>query len=227
MKIVIASKNKAKFDAVREYFFNFLGEKGCEFLPIDVESGVSSKPINYEVFCGASNRIKNACLLVQADFYIALEGGFFEYSGEHFVGTVAQIFDKKNDSNFIGLSDFCKIPNSSFECVKNGLSLNEIIVKLENLSQNSKEYKQTYGVMGFLTNGKVDRKQEAIQALTKTSKQFFAKIMFDEREDCLSKMIEQNIIKQENLQKLTNENYEKLDKCCTESLQNLNEEKEN
>lgn len=172
-------------------------------------------------FYGASNRIEKVLLKIQADYFIAIESGFFEHKEEFFIGTVAQIFDTTNSSISLGVSNFYKIPASAFDCIKNGMSLNEIIVCNEKLGQNSKVYKQNSGVLGFLTNDNIDRKQDAFQALTHANAQNFDKMKYDETEECLSMLLKQNIIDQERIHNLTTKNYHRLETACNEALIDL------
>ena len=77
MKVIIASHNPAKIRAVSEAFaLQFPGET-IEYMPANVDSGVSDQPLSdAETRHGARNRTRNACELhPDADFWVGLEGG--------------------------------------------------------------------------------------------------------------------------------------------------------
>ena len=76
IKIIVASKNPVKLDAVKEGLSAFIPE-AFELTGISVESGVSDQPMSDEdTLSGAENRVRNSMLLYpESDFFIGVEGG--------------------------------------------------------------------------------------------------------------------------------------------------------
>jgi inosine/xanthosine triphosphatase len=77
MKIVIASHNPAKIRAVKAAYALQFPAAALQFVPVNVNSGVSDQPLSdRETRQGANNRAANAFKLQpDADFCVGLEGG--------------------------------------------------------------------------------------------------------------------------------------------------------
>ncbi|EMF7445687.1 inosine/xanthosine triphosphatase [Vibrio parahaemolyticus] len=76
-KVVIASLNPAKINAVKSAFQSAFPQQAFEFVGISVPSEVADQPMtNEETHRGAANRVKNAKVeMPTADFYVGLEAG--------------------------------------------------------------------------------------------------------------------------------------------------------
>ncbi|MBE3874849.1 inosine/xanthosine triphosphatase [Vibrio parahaemolyticus] len=76
-KVVIASLNPAKINAVKSAFQSAFPQQAFEFVGIRVPSEVADQPMtNEETHRGALNRVKNAKVeMPTADFYVGLEAG--------------------------------------------------------------------------------------------------------------------------------------------------------
>ncbi|EGQ7661603.1 inosine/xanthosine triphosphatase [Vibrio parahaemolyticus] len=76
-KVVIASLNPAKINAVKSAFQIAFPQQAFEFVGISVPSEVADQPMtNEETHRGAVNRVKNAKVeMPTADFYVGLEAG--------------------------------------------------------------------------------------------------------------------------------------------------------
>ncbi|MDF4402966.1 inosine/xanthosine triphosphatase [Vibrio parahaemolyticus] len=76
-KVVIASLNPAKINAVKSAFQSSFPQQTFEFVGISVPSEVADQPMtNEETHRGAVNRVKNAKVeMPTADFYVGLEAG--------------------------------------------------------------------------------------------------------------------------------------------------------
>lgn len=76
-KVVIASLNPAKINAVQSAFQSAFPELSFEFKGVNVPSGVADQPMsNEETHTGALNRVKNAKVkAIDGDFYVGLEAG--------------------------------------------------------------------------------------------------------------------------------------------------------
>jgi len=170
-KVVIASTNSAKIEAVKAYFGD-----AFQYISINADSKVPSKPAEIDTVLGVINRLEDARKQIDgADFYVAIEGGFVEQFDNDFleqgakrifsVGTVAGVLLRDQKLPKLGIGDCYQIPESAYECIKQGQSLNQIILELEKSEVASVDYKQNQGVIGFLSSGKVNRTQDSLQAL--------------------------------------------------------------
>ncbi|EGQ8539209.1 inosine/xanthosine triphosphatase [Vibrio parahaemolyticus] len=76
-KVVIASLNPAKINAVKSAFQSAFPQQAFEFVGISVPSEVADQPMtNEETHRGALNRVKNAKVeMPTADLYVGLEAG--------------------------------------------------------------------------------------------------------------------------------------------------------
>ncbi|EOV9227269.1 inosine/xanthosine triphosphatase [Vibrio parahaemolyticus] len=76
-KVVIASLNPAKINAVKSAFQSAFPQQAFEFVGISVPSEVADQPMtNEETHRGAVNRVNNAKVeMPTADFYVGLEAG--------------------------------------------------------------------------------------------------------------------------------------------------------
>ncbi|EID7696939.1 TPA: inosine/xanthosine triphosphatase [Vibrio parahaemolyticus] len=76
-KVVIASLNPAKINAVKSAFQSAFPQQVFKFVGISVPSEVADQPMtNEETHRGAVNRVKNAKVeMPTADFYVGLEAG--------------------------------------------------------------------------------------------------------------------------------------------------------
>ncbi len=151
MKIVLGSKNISKRKAI-ELAFNNLNINDLEIELIEVNSHVSSKPLNNDILLGAHNRnqeLRKYCLdnNISYDLLISIEGGYEQIVDYYFIVTYASIIDK-DGCEFIGKSQGLQITKKMYEWVKGGKSLNMVI---ENIL-NNKENKKENGISGYLTN---------------------------------------------------------------------------
>ncbi len=76
-KVVVASLNPAKINAVKSAFQSAFPHQAFEFIGVSVESEVDDQPMsNEETRDGALNRVRNAKISQPgADYYIGLEAG--------------------------------------------------------------------------------------------------------------------------------------------------------
>lgn len=76
-KVVVASLNPAKINAVKSAFQSAFPHQAFEFIGISVESEVDDQPMSdEETRDGALNRVKNAKISQpDADYYVGLEAG--------------------------------------------------------------------------------------------------------------------------------------------------------
>lgn len=76
-KVVVASLNPAKINAVKSAFQSAFPHQAFEFIDVSVESEVDDQPMsNEETRDGALNRVRNAKISQpDADYYVGLEAG--------------------------------------------------------------------------------------------------------------------------------------------------------
>lgn len=152
MKVVLGSTNVSKqrsmLIAMKE-----LGIDDVSIELVNVNSLVSSKPINDETLIGARNRNKNLynyCIEnnISFDLLISIEGGYEQIDDTYFIVTYASILDQ-NGTEFIGKSNGLQITENMFNYVKEEKSLNKVIEEILNSNLNKKDN----GITGYLTNG--------------------------------------------------------------------------
>ncbi len=80
MKVVVASKNPVKLEAVRAGFEQMFGQELIDVLGVAVHSGVAKQPMSdMETRMGAMNRAEEARrLAADADYWVGVEGGVEE-----------------------------------------------------------------------------------------------------------------------------------------------------
>jgi inosine/xanthosine triphosphatase len=80
IRVVVASNNPVKIEAVRLGFVTWLKEDEIIVTGIDVPSGIGKQPMtDSETYLGASNRVNSATqALPDADFWVGIEGGVEE-----------------------------------------------------------------------------------------------------------------------------------------------------
>ena len=166
MTIAVGTTNKAKVDAVTEVLQEYTHLTGAIIKPTATSSGVSDQPLSLqETVEGALHRAHSA--YKDCDYSIGIESGLFEVpkskSGYMDV-CVCAIYDGKEFH--MGLSSAWEFPDSSVIkdlMLQKGMTMSEAINKAgytKNESIGSAE-----GAVGILTKGRVDRKEQAKQAI--------------------------------------------------------------
>jgi inosine/xanthosine triphosphatase len=153
IKIVVASKNPVKLDAVKDGLSVLLNET-IEVLGVSVKSEVPDQPMSEaQTLLGAENRVKNALLEFPGyDFYIGIEGGVEDsVSG---LMAFAWIVIRKNDKIGRARTAGFYLPPQVAELVHQGMELGDAD-DIVFAKQNSK---QQNGAVGLLTNDVITRK---------------------------------------------------------------------
>lgn len=152
-KVIIASQNPVKINAVKAGFELMFAEQSFEFSGINVPSGVSKQPFSdKETFNGAKNRVENSAIAVtDADFYVGIEGGVIvtESDMEAFAWVViksANRYGKAKTATFF-------LPKSIANLLQQGKELGEA----NDLIFQTKNSKQKGGSVGILTANVIDR----------------------------------------------------------------------
>ena len=159
IKIVVASKNPVKINAVRDGFLSFFEDIETE--GVDVGSGVSDQPMSdKETKKGAQNRAAKAKkIYADADFWIGIEGGI-EVT-ENKLSAFAWVVILSNKKYGESRTASFLLPEKVARLIADGHELgiaNDIVF-------NQKNSKQKHGAVGLLTNNKINRTGLYIQAI--------------------------------------------------------------
>lgn len=161
-KIVVASKNPVKIQAVREGFAKLFPDQKFEIEGVNVESGVSDQPItDDETVLGAYNRVTNAGeLAAEADFWVGIEGGI--EAKVHDMEAFAWVVVRAKDGR-IGKSKTATffLPPKVAELINQGMELAEA----DDLVFKRKNSKHTTGAVGILTGEVITRTTYYSQAV--------------------------------------------------------------
>lgn len=119
MKIIIATNNPNKIEAIKNAFGRYFTNEELEICSFSVDSMVPSQPYNEDVFKGANNRIEGIRNKVEDwDFLVSCEGGLIEQYGNWFNIQIVKI-EHKDGKTGIGLRQGFQIPSKYIEEVKN------------------------------------------------------------------------------------------------------------
>lgn len=152
MKIVVASKNPVKINAVKKSFETSWAE-GVEVVGVSVPSGVSEQPMSDdETLQGAVNRVNRARQAVPgADFYAGIEGGVSFANGRLFAFAWIVVANDAFESH--ARTSAFELPPAIRDLILEGLELGEADDRVFN-QQNSK---QQNGAVGLLTSDRMTR----------------------------------------------------------------------
>lgn len=159
MKIIVASKNPVKINAVKEGFASYFEKFDIE--SCTVSSGVADQPMSdAETRRGARNRASGAKeVYPQADFWIGIEGGVERDANglTAFAWIVILSKDKSGESRTTTFS----LPQKVVGLIDQGYELgvaNDMIFHQHNSKQNT-------GAVGLLTHNVITRTQLYVQAV--------------------------------------------------------------
>jgi len=160
VKIVVASKNPVKLDAVNEGLSVFLGEM-IEVFGVSVESEVPDQPMsNAETLQGAENRVENARLqFPDYDFYVGIEGGV-EESASGLMAFAWIVISNGIKTGEARTASFF-LPPEVARLVHQGMELGDAD-DIVFAKQNSK---QQNGAIGLLTKDVITRKSLYVPAV--------------------------------------------------------------
>ena len=160
VKVIVASKNPVKANAVLQGFSSYFPEVYIE--KVAVPSGVSDQPLtDDETRKGAFNRAENAREKIkEADFWVGIEGGI-EKNGNGLTAFAWVVILSENKTGESRTTTF-QLPAKVAQLIAEGHELghaNDIVFEQTNS-------KQKYGAVGLLTQNQVDRTglyQQAVQ----------------------------------------------------------------
>lgn len=166
MKVVIASKNPVKIQAVKTAFLNMFLLDDIEFIPLDVKTKTPDQPVgDKQTLQGAATRAMNAfkdCIDTdnKGDYYIGIEGGIdFTLQG---VVSFAYTYIRSKE----GILNYTKTPNFVLppavgDLIGAGMELGDA----DDIVFKDKNSKQKNGAVGILTKGLINRTAYYTQAL--------------------------------------------------------------
>lgn len=160
MKIIVASKNPVKINAVEQAFKKMFKGESFEIAGVSVLSDVSDQPMtDEETYKGAMNRVNNAYLAENyAEYWVGIEGGLEEKNGE-LEAFAWVIIRSKDDKYGKGRTSTFFLPKKVAELVKQGKELGDAsdsVFKEDNS-------KQKQGTIGLLTDDLINRTKYYIE----------------------------------------------------------------
>ena len=163
MKINVASLNPQKIQAVKDLALQYEILKDATIEGVSVPSGVSEQPRNLEDSAdGAMNRAKNA--FVDCDYSFGIENGLIKVpKSEHaFMDIcVCAIYDGSTFS--LGFSSTFEIPKKMMDFVDEHTDLSAACRKAGFTEEE--KIGTVGGVVGLLSNNRVDRLEQVKQAV--------------------------------------------------------------
>lgn len=167
MIVAIGSKNPSKIQALEEVLKTYKRFENAKVIPVSVDSGVSEQPFSLEeIILGAKTRAKNAFEAVsEAKFGFGMESGLFPASGTstgYLESSICSIYDGKKFH--IGLSCGFEIPEKVLQLILDqNIDLNKACYN-SGVTKN-RDLGSSEGLIGLLTQGRIDRKTYAMQGI--------------------------------------------------------------
>jgi inosine/xanthosine triphosphatase len=155
MKVIVASANPVKLQAVRLGFQRMFPEQEFQVEQLLGVQGNSSQPRgDRETLQDASHRAERAALLVpQADFWVGVEGGIEDQDTQ--MAAFAWIVVRSMDRVGKGRTGAFDLPQAVAELVRQGKELGEA----DDIVFGRSNSKQANGAIGILTGDVIDRAQ--------------------------------------------------------------------
>jgi len=152
-RIVMASLNPVKLNAVLQGFQRMFPEEQFETITINVPSGVSDQPMSDgETLQGAINRSAAASMRIpEADYWVGIEGGVDEQ--DEVLQAFAWVVIKSNGLLGKSRTATFELPNVIRDLVRSGVELGEA----DDLVFKRQNSKQANGAIGILTQDVIDR----------------------------------------------------------------------
>ena len=124
-KVIVASKNPVKIQAIKNGFAKMLSNDKFEFISVTVPSNVGEQPsTDAETLTGATNRVNNAFQEIKgADFYVGIEGGV-ETAGEEMTA-FAWVVIKSQEKYGKAKTGTFFLPKEIIKLIKQGKELGE------------------------------------------------------------------------------------------------------
>lgn len=160
MKIIVGSKNPVKVSAANTTICDIFSLDDVECVSLNAPSNVAEQPMTtQETQLGAINRVKYCQQHMQADFYVAIEGGVDQF--EYGPATFAFVAVASPTQLSIGRSCNLPLPPVIYQALKDGEELGDVMDRFF----NTQNVKQKQGAIGLLTNGLATRESVYRQAI--------------------------------------------------------------
>lgn len=157
-KVIIASKNPVKINAAKKAFEEVFTD-AFEFEGISADSLVSDQPISdEETLKGATNRLKNI-EQIQADYFVAIEGGV-DLLDDHYEA-FAWVIISDNKINGKAKTATFPLPLKISKLIKKGYELGEA----DDMVFKRSNSKQKNGAVGILTGNLINRTDYYVHAI--------------------------------------------------------------
>lgn len=161
MQVAIGTKNPSKLAAAEQAFKTFFPDAEIEFIPVEVESGISDQPMSdEETLRGALTRAKRALEGAKADYGVGIEGGLQQLGDYWFTGNIAAVMHSSGIMA-AGTGARVALPKAIVPLVLNGTELNDAVHQLTNIKDNGKKD----GIIGLLSRGAVTRSSACRDAI--------------------------------------------------------------
>jgi inosine/xanthosine triphosphatase len=153
IKVIIASKNPVKIQAVKTGFERTFPDQQFEFIAMPAASNVSDQPFSSdETYRGAKNRADNASKeITNADFYVGIEGGIEFVHDE--IASFTWVVIKSSGKYGKSKTGTFFLPKKVVALIKDGRELGEAV----DIAFESNNSKQLNGAVGILTKNLIDR----------------------------------------------------------------------
>ena len=160
-KIIIASKNPVKINAVKMGFERMFPSEQFEVEGVLVSSDVSDQPMtDKETKIGAINRVNNAKeKFIEADFWVGIEGGVENVDNE--MEIFAWIVIKSKDFMSKSKTGVFFLPPKVAELVNAGKEVGEA----DDIVFGDSNSKQKNGAVGLLTGDVIVRTSYYVEAM--------------------------------------------------------------
>lgn len=154
MRIIVASKNPAKLDAVRQAFATVMPGRALHIEGLTVDSGVKEQPdSDEETRQGSINRaIAARSAVPQGNFWVGLEGGLERISDQWLASAWMAVLDEQGRLG-MARTPTLPLPPAVEALLREGLELGEANDRVF-ATHNSK---QKGGAFGLLTAGRMTR----------------------------------------------------------------------
>lgn len=159
-KVIIASKNPAKIQAVELAFTKVFPQQNFNFKGVSVPSGVPDQPMGEaQTLQGAENRVAQAMQQYKADFWVGLEGGLTHANNQ--LEAYAWMVIRSQTMYGKGRTGSFFLPQKVAKLVHQGLELGEA----DDIVFGQSNSKQKGGAVGLLTHNLLTRTTYYEQAL--------------------------------------------------------------
>lgn len=162
MKIIVASQNPVKLNAVKTGFAQMFPNESLEVEGVTVESGVGVQPLSdEETLQGARNRAAaSRKIRPEAEYWVGVEGGVEDLAAEGLLA-FAWVVILSGDQTGKGKSGGFFVPPRIAELVRGGKELGEA----DDLVFGQTNSKQANGAVGILTGDVIDRTRLYVDAV--------------------------------------------------------------